>query len=45
MHTNEGKWKFSHGMDVEADAGFVKMTEVAKEDVHVSDMVTPHFPV
>lgn len=30
---------------VKAGAGFFRMSEVAKEDVHVSDTVTPHFPV
>lgn len=45
VHTNEGKWKFSHGMVVETDAGFFNVTEVAREDVHVSNMVTPHFSV
>lgn len=45
MHTNEGKWNFSHGMVAETDAGFFNVTEVAREDVHVSNMVTLHFSV
>lgn len=45
MNTHEGKWKFLHKVVVEAEEGFFKMSEVAKEGVHVSDTVTPHLPV
>lgn len=45
MHTNEGQWKFLHGVAVEADTDLFQMTEAVKKDAHMSNMVTPHLPV